>query len=164
MRLISFWANLTVISASNKINILKIRVIFGVTWLIFRLKRRHWLQGVMPDIVTMAKGIGNGYPLAAVVTTPEIAAVMARRLHFNTYGGNPVVSAAGRAVLRVIDDEDRQRHCATVGNHLLARLDKLKAKHDIIGDVRGSGLMLGVEMVTDRSSKVRCVPDSVLLV
>lgn len=110
-------------------------------------------QGVTPDIVTMAKGIGNGLPLAAVVTTPEVAACMASRLHFNTYGGNPVCSAGGRAVLRVVDTERRQAHCADVGNYLLGRLNELKAKHDIIGDVRGTGLMLGVELVKDRRTK-----------
>eukprot|EP00198_Chlamydomonas_reinhardtii_P013617 XP_001702954.1 alanine-glyoxylate transaminase [Chlamydomonas reinhardtii] len=110
-------------------------------------------QGVIPDIVTMAKGIGNGLPLAAVVTTPEIAASMASRLHFNTYGGNPVCSAAGRAVLRVVDKEHRQAHCAAVGEHLLRRLRGLQAKHDIIGDVRGTGLMLGVELVKNRTTK-----------
>lgn len=80
----------------------------------------------MPDIVTMAKGIGNGLPLAAVVTTPEIAASIANRLHFNTFGGNPVCSAGGRAVLRVLDQEKRQEHCKEVGDHLLARLNALK--------------------------------------
>ncbi|KAG2442564.1 hypothetical protein HXX76_002650 [Chlamydomonas incerta] len=110
-------------------------------------------QGVIPDIVTMAKGIGNGLPLAAVVTTPEIAASMASRLHFNTYGGNPVCSAAGRAVLRVVDKEHRQAHCAAVGEHLLRRLRGLQAKHDIIGDVRGAGLMLGLELVKNRATK-----------
>ncbi|KAG1668083.1 hypothetical protein FOA52_010493 [Chlamydomonas sp. UWO 241] len=110
-------------------------------------------QGVMPDIVTMAKGIGNGLPLAAVVTTPEIAASLATRLHFNTFGGNPVCSAGGRAVLRVIDAEGRMEHSKQVGDHLLGRLRGLAAKHDIIGDVRGQGLMLGVELVTDRKSK-----------
>jgi Aminotransferase class-III len=72
-------------------------------------------QGVVPDIVTMAKGIGNGLPLAAVVTTPEIAATLATRLHFNTYGGNPVCSAGGRAVLRVVDKDRTMENCATVG-------------------------------------------------
>ncbi|KAG2499884.1 hypothetical protein HYH03_002173 [Edaphochlamys debaryana] len=110
-------------------------------------------QGVVPDIVTMAKGIGNGLPLAAVVTTPEIAASMASRLHFNTYGGNPVCSAGGRAVLRVVDQEKRQEHCKEVGDHLISRLKALAAKHDIIGDVRGAGLMLGLEMVKDRKTK-----------
>eukprot|EP00271_Cylindrocystis_brebissonii_P005356 TRINITY_DN17365_c0_g1_i1.p1 TRINITY_DN17365_c0_g1~~TRINITY_DN17365_c0_g1_i1.p1 ORF type:complete len:514 (-),score=70.71 TRINITY_DN17365_c0_g1_i1:283-1767(-) len=110
-------------------------------------------KGVTPDIVTMAKGIGNGLPLAAVVTTPEIAAVMAQRLHFNTYGGNPVCSAAGQAVLQIIDDEARQQHCHDVGSHLLTRLRELQDKHDIIGHVRGKGLMIGVELVSDRVSK-----------
>mmetsp|Transcript_26078 Transcript_26078/g.83210 ORF Transcript_26078/g.83210 Transcript_26078/m.83210 type:complete len:416 (+) Transcript_26078:285-1532(+) len=110
-------------------------------------------QGVVPDIVTMAKGIGNGLPLAAVVTTPEIAAVMKERLHFNTYGGNPVCSAAGRAVLAAIDEDGLQENCALVGGHLKGRLEELANKHDIIGDVRGQGLMLGVELVKDRATK-----------
>ena len=110
-------------------------------------------HGVIPDIVTMAKGIGNGFPLAAVVTTPEIAQTLSQRLHFNTYGGNPIVSAVGRAVLRTIDDENLQENCAVVGGHLKQRLLQLKDKHDIIGDVRGRGLMLGVELVTDRTTK-----------
>lgn len=78
------------------------------------------------------QGIGNGLPLAAVVTTPEIAAVMAQRLHFNTYGGNPMCSAAGHAVLKVLDSEQRQQHCASVGNHLLHRLQALQDKHACI--------------------------------
>lgn len=110
-------------------------------------------QGVVPDIVTMAKGIGNGLPLAAVVTTPEVAAALSRRIHFNTFGGNPVCSAGGRAVLRVIEQEGIQQHAGEVGNHLLKRLRQLQAKHDLIGDVRGRGLMLGVELVKDRDSK-----------
>ncbi len=110
-------------------------------------------QGVSPDIVTMAKGIGNGLPLAAVATTPEIAATLKTRIHFNTYGGNPVSSAAGRAVLEVIEEEGLQANCELVGNHLLARLNALQQKHDVIGHVRGKGLMLGVELVKDRATK-----------
>lgn len=110
--------------------------------------------GVLPDIVTMAKGIGNGLPLAAVVTTPEIAAVMGRKLHFNTFGGNPVCSAGGRAVLRVIDQENIQQRAADVGGYLKAGLEKLAQKHDVIGDVRGMGLLLGMELVKDRETKV----------
>jgi alanine-glyoxylate transaminase/(R)-3-amino-2-methylpropionate-pyruvate transaminase len=110
-------------------------------------------QGVTPDIVTMAKGIGNGLPLAAVVTTPEIASVLTSRIHFNTYGGNPVVSAAGQAVLRVLDQEKRQEHCKAVGDYLLTEMRALQKKHDVIGDVRGRGLMLGMELVTDRATK-----------
>src|SRR5215468_2224119 len=77
-------------------------------------------QGVIPDIVTMAKGIGNGCPLAAVVTTPKIAAALAARTHFNTFGGNPVVSAQGKAVLEVIDREKLQENALKVGGHILA--------------------------------------------
>jgi alanine-glyoxylate transaminase/(R)-3-amino-2-methylpropionate-pyruvate transaminase len=110
-------------------------------------------QGVMPDIVTMAKGIGNGVPLAAVVTTPRIAQALASRIHFNTFGGNPVVCAQGKAVLEVIEREGLQTNSLVVGNHLLAGFRKLAEKHAIIGDVRGKGLMLGVELVKDRVTK-----------
>jgi alanine-glyoxylate transaminase/(R)-3-amino-2-methylpropionate-pyruvate transaminase len=110
-------------------------------------------QGVIPDIVTMAKGIGNGVPLGAVVTTPKIAAVMAQKVHFNTFGGNPVVSAIGKAVLEVIEREKTQENCLKLGNYILAGLEKLKTKHKIIGDVRGKGLLLGIEFVKDRATK-----------
>lgn len=72
-------------------------------------------QGVIPDIVTMAKGIGNGLPLAAVVTTEEVAQTMSRRLHFNTFGGNPVCSAGGRAVLKAIEEDGLQANSLKVG-------------------------------------------------
>ncbi|MES1168795.1 MAG: aminotransferase class III-fold pyridoxal phosphate-dependent enzyme, partial [Oleiharenicola lentus] len=110
-------------------------------------------QGVIPDIVTMAKGIGNGAPLAAVVTTPKIAAMLAQKTHFNTFGGNPVVSAIGKAVLEVIEQENLQANCLKLGTHILAGLNKLKAKYPVIGDVRGRGLMLGIEFVKDRATK-----------
>ena len=110
-------------------------------------------HGVIPDIVTMAKGIGNGAPLAAVVTTPKIAAVMAQKVHFNTFGGNPVVSAIGTAVLEVIEKENTQANCLELGRYILTGLEKLKAKHACIGDVRGKGLMLALEFVKDRSTK-----------
>jgi alanine-glyoxylate transaminase/(R)-3-amino-2-methylpropionate-pyruvate transaminase len=110
-------------------------------------------QGVIPDIVTMAKGIGNGAPLAAVVTTPKIAAMMTQKVHFNTFGGNPIVSATGKAVLEVIERENLQANSLKLGAHILAGLEKLKAKHKVIGDVRGKGLMLGIEFVKDRTTK-----------
>ena len=110
-------------------------------------------QGVVPDIVTMAKGIGNGAPLAAVVTTPEIAQTLTHRIHFNTYGGNPISCAIGRAVLEVIDQDGLQANSRTQGDALIAGLRKLKEKFDLIGDVRGKGLMLGVELVKDRATK-----------
>jgi len=110
-------------------------------------------QGVIPDIVTMAKGIGNGCPMGAVVTTPKIAAALAQRTHFNTFGGNPVVCAQGSAVLDVIDREKLQANSLKIGNRILAGLNRLKEKHNIIGDVRGKGLLLGIELVKDRQSK-----------
>ena len=110
-------------------------------------------HGVEPDIVTMAKGIGNGTPLAAVVTTPEIAAVLTQKVHFNTFGGNPVACAAGRAVLEVIAREKTQANCLELGGLLHGGLVRLQAKYPIIGDVRGSGLLLALEFVQDRTTK-----------
>lgn len=109
----------------------------------------------------MAKGIGNGWPLAAVVTTPEIAKSLTQRIHFNTYGGNPVASAVGKAVLEVIDKENIQDHAGKVGKRLKDGLNKLKEKHSIIGDVRGKGLMLGVELVKDRKTKAPAKEETV---
>lgn len=111
-------------------------------------------QGVTPDIVTMAKGIGNGVPLAAVVTTPEIAQSLATRIHFNTFGGNPVVCAQGKAVLEVIEREGLQANSLQVGGYVMDGLRRLAEKHEIIGDVRGRGLMIGCELVTDRTTKI----------
>jgi alanine-glyoxylate transaminase/(R)-3-amino-2-methylpropionate-pyruvate transaminase len=110
-------------------------------------------QGVIPDIVTMAKGIGNGCALAAVVTTQKIAQALTSRIHFNTFGGNPVVCAQGRAVLEVIDREGLQANSLKVGAHLKSGFERLASRHSLIGDIRGLGLMLGVELVKDRSTK-----------
>jgi alanine-glyoxylate transaminase/(R)-3-amino-2-methylpropionate-pyruvate transaminase len=109
--------------------------------------------GVEPDIVTMAKGIGNGVPLAAVTTRREIAEVLAQRLHFNTFGGNPVSMAAGLAVLDVIEQEGLQENARVVGGRLLDGLRRLQRRHPLVGDVRGLGLMLGVELVADRATR-----------
>ena len=109
--------------------------------------------GVTPDIVTMAKGIGNGVPLAAVTTRREIAEVLTRRLHFNTFGGNPVSMAAGLAVLDVIDEEGLQENAHRIGGRLLRGLRRLQDRHPLVGDVRGMGLMLGMELVTDRTTR-----------
>ncbi len=109
--------------------------------------------GVVPDFVTMAKGIGNGVPLAAVTTRSEIAQALTERIHFNTFGGNPVCMAAGLAVLDVIDEDGLQENSRVVGGRLKAGLLKLMDEHDLIGDVRGMGLMLGVELVRDRNTK-----------
>ena len=110
-------------------------------------------QGVIPDIVTMAKGIGNGCPLAAVVTTAKIAQSLLGKVHFNTFGGNPVVTAMGKAVLEVIEKEKLQENSLKQGARIRDGLEKLKEKYQIIGDVRGKGLLIGVEMVKDRTTK-----------
>ena len=113
--------------------------------------------GVVPDIVTMAKGFGNGAPLAAVTTRREIAEVLAQRLHFNTFGGNPVSMAAGLAVMDVIEEEGLQRNAKVIGRRLKDGLERLASVHPIVGDVRGMGLMLGVELVTDRKARTPAV-------
>ncbi len=117
--------------------------------------------GVVPDIVTMAKGFGNGAPLAAVTTRREIAEVLAQRLHFNTFGGNPVSMAAGLAVMDVIEADGLQRNAKVVGGRLRAGLERLAADHALVGDVRGMGLMLGVELVTDRATRAPATAETV---
>lgn len=110
-------------------------------------------QGVVPDIVTLGKPIGNGHPLAAVITTPEIAAVFNNGMeYFNTFGGNPVSCAIGMAVLDVIENENLQENALTTGNYLLEKLKPLANKYPLVGDVRGLGLYAGVELVTDRNT------------
>jgi 4-aminobutyrate aminotransferase-like enzyme/Ser/Thr protein kinase RdoA (MazF antagonist) len=109
-------------------------------------------QSVTPDIVTLGKPIGNGHPLGAVITTPEIAASFANGMeYFNTFGGNPVSCAVGLAVLDVIRDEGLQENARDVGAYLLEGLRELKSP--LIGDVRGKGLFLGIEFVRDRETK-----------
>ena len=108
---------------------------------------------VVPDFVTMAKGLGNGAPIGAVTTRMEIARSLAQRIHFNTYANNPVSMAAGLAVLDIIDEDGLQENCRVLGTRFKAGLEKLQVAHPIIGDVRGKGLMLGVELVRDRGSK-----------
>ena len=109
--------------------------------------------GVVPDFVTMAKGIGNGAPLAAVTTRMDVARALTQRVHFNTYGGNPVSAAAGLAVLDAIDADGLQENSRVVGGRLKAGLQRLQRAHPLVGDVRGMGLMLGVELVRDRATK-----------
>jgi 4-aminobutyrate aminotransferase-like enzyme len=122
-----------------------------------RVGRSFWgfeTQGVVPDIVTMGKPMGNGHPLAAVATTPEIAASFANGMeYFNTFGGNPVSCAVGLAVLDVIEEERLQARAAAVGGRLAAGLRDLRRDHAVIGDVRGLGLFMGIELVLDREAR-----------
>ncbi|WP_428647019.1 aminotransferase class III-fold pyridoxal phosphate-dependent enzyme [Roseibium sp.] len=110
-------------------------------------------QGVVPDIVSLGKPIGNGHPMAAVVTTAEVAAAFANGMeYFNTFGGNPVSASIGLAVLDVIRDERLMHRCFEVGNRLMAGARELAGKHALIGDVRGHGLFNGIELVRDRET------------
>ncbi|MDH4195900.1 MAG: aminotransferase class III-fold pyridoxal phosphate-dependent enzyme [Candidatus Aminicenantes bacterium] len=122
-----------------------------------RLGTHFWgfeTQGVVPDIVTLGKPIGNGHPLGAVVTTPEVAGSFRTGMeYFNTFGGNPVSCAVGLAVLDVVEKEGLQAKALEVGRHFKRGLEGLKDKHALIGDVRGLGLFLGVEFVRDREGR-----------
>ena len=110
----------------------------------------HW--DVQPDIITSAKGLGNGVPVGITVATEEVANKYPG-LTFSTFGGNPVSMAAALAVIQVIEEDDLKRNAAEVGGYLRQRLEELKGKHSIIGDVRGLGLMQGLELVNDRETK-----------
>ena len=111
-------------------------------------------SGVVPDIVTMGKPMGAGHPLAVVVTTPEIAAEFADESdYFNTLGGNPVSATAGKAVLEVVVRENLLANVRKSGDHLLAGFRKLADKHELIGDIRGKGLFLAVELVRSQETK-----------
>ena len=111
-------------------------------------------QEVVPDIVTMGKPMGNGHPLAAVVTHRDIADSFNTGMeYFNSFGGNPVSCEIGKAVLNTIREERLQENALVVGNHLKSGLEQLQSKHKAIGDVRGLGLFLGVELVTNRETK-----------
>jgi 4-aminobutyrate aminotransferase-like enzyme/Ser/Thr protein kinase RdoA (MazF antagonist) len=122
-----------------------------------RLGTNFWgfqAQDVVPDIAVFGKPIGNAFPLAAVVTTPEIAASFDNGMEFfSTFGGNPVACAAGLAVLDVLEQGDFQGHALRVGRHLIAGLQSLQERHVLLGDVRGSGLFLGLDLVLDRATR-----------
>jgi 4-aminobutyrate aminotransferase-like enzyme len=110
----------------------------------------HW--EVVPDIITCAKGMGNGTPIGATVTTSEIAGGY-QGLTISTFGGNPVASVAARATIDVIEEEHLLENAHTVGNYFRAKLEELQEKHPLIGEVRGKGLMQGLELVLDRKTK-----------
>ncbi|MFV3369973.1 aspartate aminotransferase family protein [Pseudomonas sp. NY15435] len=113
--------------------------------------QRH---GVQPDIVTLGKPMGNGQPIAGVVVRPEILESFGREVrYFNTFGGNPVSCAAAQAVLDVIRDEKLQERSQRIGAFLANGIRQLAERHELIGDVRGAGLFLGVELVSDRAAK-----------
>ncbi len=111
-------------------------------------------QGAVPDIITMGKPIGNGHPMAALVTTEEIAESFANGMeYFNTFGGNPVSCAVGLKVLEIIGRDRLRQNASEIGAMLMDRMRRLMEKHAVIGDVRGLGLMLGIDLVKDRRTK-----------
>ena len=120
----------------------------------------HW--GVEPDIITSAKGMGNGVPIGWTIATPEVADAFPG-LTFSTFGGNPVSSAVGLAVINVIEEDDLRTNARVVGDYFHNELLKLQEKYACIGDVRGMGLMQGLELVKDRKTK-EPAPDLVLRV
>ena len=118
-----------------------------------RMGEHFWgfeTQDIVPDIVTLGKSIGNGHPLSVLVTNDEISDEFNNGMeYFNSFGGNPVSCAVGHAVLDVIEEEGLQRHALEVGNELMSLLMELRSDHDMIGDVRGIGLFVGIEMIKD---------------
>ena len=133
-----------------------------------RVGSRFWgfdSEDAVPDIVTLGKPFGNGHPLGAVVTTGEVARAFQTGMeYFNTFGGNPVSCAAGLAVLEVLEDERLQENARAMGELLLEGLRSLQSRHPILGDVRGRGLFLGFEMVTDPETLVPAASEASALV
>ncbi len=111
----------------------------------------HW--GVAPDIMTLAKGLGSGLPIGVTVAKQSVMRKWPRGAHGNTYGGNPLCCAAALATLDLVE-RDYCRNAAAVGEYFIARLRRLAEKHEVIGEIRGKGLMIGMELVTDRARKI----------
>jgi len=108
-----------------------------------------------PDILVTAKSMGNGFPMSAIITSEEIINAHKEKIFFNTFGGNPMAMAVGEAVLDTIKNDNLQQNCKEIGNMLINGFHELQDKYEIVGDVRGQGLMLGVEIVKDKESKAR---------
>ena len=121
-----------------------------------RLGTHYWgfeTEGIVPDIITSAKSVANGYPVGVVACKREVAEKMRGVSYFNTFGGGGVCMKVATETLKIMDDEKLQENCAVVGPRLINGMKKLAEKHEIIGDVRGMGCMLGMELVTDRVAK-----------
>lgn len=122
---------------------------FGRTGKMFAVE--HF--GVEPDIMVMAKGIADGFPLSATIARDEIADALKPGEHLSTFGGNPISCAASLANIGVMEDEQLPEESARKGDYVMGRLRELMDRHSLIGDIRGAGLMIGAELVTDRDSK-----------
>ena len=125
----------------------------------------HQKLGVVPDVVTLGKPMGNGHPLAGLVARRElVGAFTERNMYFNTFAGNPVSAAVGMAVLDVLEDERLLENAGAVGGYAISRFQKLCDRHSLIGDVRGDGLFLAVELVTDRKAKTPATAETKRLI
>jgi 4-aminobutyrate aminotransferase/4-aminobutyrate aminotransferase/(S)-3-amino-2-methylpropionate transaminase len=111
----------------------------------------HW--NVVPDIVTLGKSFGNGFPVTAMVVKEEYAEALDRISASSSYGGNPVACAAALASIEVIEEEQILENVRTVGTYFMKRMEKMKNEHPIIGDVKGKGFLLGIELVKDKTTK-----------
>jgi len=123
---------------------------FGRTGKLFSIE---YQEGIEPDIMTLAKGIADGFPLGAFIAPAAIADSFQPGEHLSTFGGNPVSCAAALANIAVLQEEHLVEHAAELGNWAIGELRKLQERHPLIGDVRGQGLMIGIELVRDRASK-----------
>src|SRR6185312_14306439 len=120
----------------------------------------HW--NVMPDVITSAKGLGNGFPIGVTITRSDVAASL-QGLTISTFGGNPISTTAAKAVLDLIEEQNLAANAADTGAYLRSGLEELQRKHPVIGDVRGMGLMQGLELVTDRKLKTPAVQETLRL-
>jgi 4-aminobutyrate aminotransferase len=119
--------------------------------------------GVTPDIITSAKGLGNGAPIGLTVARPEVADSV-KGLTISTFGGNPVTTTQAKAVIDFIEEQDLMSNCTQTGGYLRGRLEELKEKHELIGDVRGMGLMQAIELVEDRASKAPATAQTAMVI
>lgn len=124
---------------------------FGRTGEQFWGFQRH---NISPDLVTMGKGMGGGHPLAGVVARPHLLEALGKSRYFNTTGGTAVSCAIGKSILEVIENESLMENALKVGTYMISALREMMNRHEVIGDVRGAGLFIGVEMVTDQTSKI----------
>ena len=132
---------------------------FGRTGKLFAIE--HY--GVQPEIMCLAKGIADGFPLSAFITTAEIAEAFTPGDHLSTFGGNPVSCAAAMANVKVLTEEGLVANSAARGEQIVARMQALAEKCELVGEVRGKGLMIGVELVTDRAAKTPAADEAKLV-
>jgi len=132
---------------------------FGRTGRLFAIEH----HGVRPDIMCMAKGIADGFPLSAFITTAEVAEAFRPGDHLSTFGGSPVSCAAAMANVKVLTEEGLVENSAARGEQILSRLREFAETCELVGDVRGRGLMIGVELVTDRSAKTPAADEAKLV-